>query len=63
MAISDADWRYVIRRHRVVASLPLSRSDALRAMATRFLATKSIEPVQGLALDAAARAAKSVSGS
>jgi len=56
-AIGDADWRFVLRRFALVGALDEPRRARLRALAARFLAAKAIEPVQGLALDPAQRAA------
>ena len=54
-AIEDAVWQQVCQRFVLIDRLDASSDGGIRSLAARFLAWKSIEPVQGLALDAATR--------
>ena len=56
-AVADEDWEAVRETHQTLAALDGAAWERLRAMAAQFLERKSIEPVQGLEMDAAARAA------
>ena len=49
--IADATWREVLARHALVRYLGEDERTRLRAMAARFLRSKSLEPVRDLELD------------
>jgi hypothetical protein len=55
--IRNEHWRDVLDAFPMLAALEAPAASRLRDLAARFLHEKSIEPVQGLALDANARAA------
>lgn len=54
--IAEHDWRVAVRDLPAVQRLDASDQAALRVLATLLLRDKSLEPVQGLALDGARRA-------
>lgn len=57
IAIRDEHWRDVLAAFPALAELDAQDRARLRELSARFLHEKSIEPVQGLELDAAARLA------